>query len=306
MTVAHCLRRAGSLASVALSLALSTGGCVGGDAPDDPYATAGKGGSAASAGTGGGAMPKGGSGGGGTGGGGSPAAGTGGSDPEGGSGGSGGSSTPEPGAKDSHYPLIDGATWVYHHEYPQNPGRMPWDEIANMRMGTFEDEPAFILEDEEDAQGERSSSTMLIDGTRIFRVYKEVNVNGQLAFTTTYDPGFLRYDEAWADTGDEAQPLSYESLQNCVMASAASKCAAGAMRMEMTTHTFKVVSRSVSVTTKAGTFDTVQIERTNLGDPAIAGDDEVKQYWYARGVGKVRELDLQTLATEELTSYTIP
>lgn len=183
---------------------------------------------------------------------------------------------------------------------------MPWDEIATMRSATFEDEPAFILEDEEDAQGERSSSTMLIDGTRILRVYKEVKVADQLAFRTTYDPGFLRYDEAWADSDGQAEELTYDSLQICVMASSASKCAAGAMRMEKTTHSFRVLSQSMSVTVPAGTFDTVQIERTNLGDPEIQGDDEVKQFWYARGVGKVREEDMQTGATEELSSYEIP
>jgi hypothetical protein len=183
---------------------------------------------------------------------------------------------------------------------------MPWDEIATMRAATFEDKPAFILEDEEDAQGERSSSTMVVEGTRVLRVYKEVAVADQLAFKTSYEPGFLRYDESWANAEGAAEELSYDSLQICVMASSASKCAAGAMRMERTTHTYKVLSDSVSITVGAGTFDTVQIERTNLGDPAVQGDDEVKHFWYARGIGKVRELDVQDNATEELSAYTIP
>jgi hypothetical protein len=278
VTVVHTFTRAVSLASVALGLSISAAACVGGDAPDDPYAMAGKGGSS-SGGSGGSTTPQ---------------------------GGSGGSGALKAGAKDSHFPLVDGATWTYHHQYPQNPGKMPWDEIATMRSATFEDKPAFILEDEEDAQGERSSSTMVIDGTKVQRVYKEVKVAEQLAFKTSYDPGFLRYDEAWADSTGEAVQLEYDSLQICVMASSASKCAAGAMRMEKTTHSYKVLSKNVSITVAAGTFDTVQIERTNLGDPTIQGDDEVKHFWYAPGVGKVREEDKQDGATEELSTYKIP
>jgi hypothetical protein len=147
---------------------------------------------------------------------------------------------------------------------------------------------------------------MVIDGTQVLRVYKEVKVADQLAFKTSYDPGFLRYDEAWADSEGEVAELSYDSLQVCVMASSASKCAAGAMRMERTTHTYKVLSEKATITVAAGTFDTVQIERRNLGDPAIQGDDEVKHFWYTKGVGKVREFDVQDGATEELSAYTIP
>lgn len=242
---------------------------------------------------------------GGSGGGGQPSAGKGGdTQVEAGSGGSV-SMALQAGAKDSHYPLVDGATWTYHHEYPQNPAKMPWDEVATMHAATYMDQPAFLLEDEEDAQGERSSSTMIVRGTQVLRVYKEVHVAGQLAFMTSYDPGFLRYDEAWLHVDDNSK-LSYDSTQDCVMASTASKCAPGAVRVETTTHTFKVLSMHTEVTVAAGTFDTIEIERTNLGDPTLDGDEETKRYWYAPGVGKVREEDQQTFATEELTTYAIP
>lgn len=276
--------------------ALSVGsGCVGGDAPDDPFDTknggsggssGGKGGSTANAGSGA-VGGKGGTGG-------------------GSNAGSGGSSATGAGAKGSHFPLVDGATWTYRHEYPAEPGRMPWDEIANMRATTYMDKPGFILEDEEDAQGERSASTMMVDGTAIYRVFKEVKVAGQVAFNTSYDPGFLRYDEGWTAEGDSADE-SYNSLQTCVMASSASKCAPGAKRMETTSHTFKVVSLNAEISVPAGTFkNTVQIERINQGDPDSVGDEETKQFWFAPGIGKVRELDLESQATEELSKYDIP
>lgn len=258
---------------------LSGAACVGGDAPDDPLdsGNGGKGGKGGSGGTGGSSDA-----------------------------GSGGSKALTAGAKDSHFPLVDGATWTYRHEYPQDPGKMPWDEVATMRAATYEDAPAFILEDEEDAQGERSASTMVIDGTGIYRVYKEVKVSGQVAFNTTYDPGFLRYDEAWTKEGGSVDE-SYDSLQICVMASSASKCAPGAMRRETTAHKFTVLSLNAEIKVPAGTFkNTVQIERINQGDLQSTGDEETKHFWYAPGVGKVRELDLESGATEELSSYDVP
>jgi hypothetical protein len=269
-----------SFAIVGFSVcALSSVACVGGDAPDDPF-DRGNGGA-------GGASGKGGAGGS--------------SDA-----GSGGAKSFEAGAKDSHFPLVDGATWTYRHAYPQDPGKMPWDEIATMRSATYMDMPAVILEDEEDAQGERSASTMLIDGSAVYRVYKEVKVAGQVAFNTTYDPGFLRYDEAWKQEGSSVDE-SYDSLQLCVMASSASKCAPGAMRKETRSHTFKVLSLNAEVSVPAGTFkNTVQIERINQGDPQSVGDEETKHFWYAPGVGKVRELDVQSGATEELSKFEIP
>jgi hypothetical protein len=279
-----------SLSVCALAV-VSSVGCVGGGAPDDPFDTK-NGGSGGSSGPGG-APANAGSGG---------KGGTGGSSEAG----SGGSASPDAGAKTSHFPLVDGAAWTYRHEYPQEPGRMPWDEIANMRASTYMDKPGFILEDEEDAQGERTASTMMVEGTAIYRVYKEVKVANQVAFNTTYDPGFLRYDEGWQQEGSSVDE-SYDSLQLCVMASSASKCAPGAMRKGTTSHTFKIVSLNAEITVPAGTFkNTVEVERINLGDPQNVGDEETKQFWFAAGVGKVRELDIQSGATEELSKFEIP
>ena len=91
------------------------------------------------------------------------------------------------------------------------------------------------------------------------------------------------------------------------MASSASKCAPGAMKKGMTSHTFKVLDTNAEVTVPAGTFkNTVLIERINLGDPNSVGDEQSKQFWFAPGVGKVRELDVKSQATEELSKFEIP
>jgi len=268
--------RAGICTRAVLCLGLGWGGsaCVGGDAPDD--ANAGKGGSSTSgkAGSGGGSSVRAG-------------AGAGGSVPTG---------TPKAGSRDSHFPLVDGAVWKYHHE---NPTKAPWDEVATVKAITYMDQPAFSFQDEEDAQGEQTTSTLVIDGSGVYRVYKEVAVSGQVAVKTAYDPAFLRYDEAWLKEG-QTVTLDDDWTQTCVFTSSASKCAPGAVKTGKTTHSWKVLSLHSEVTVPAGTFDCVQIERVNPGDV------ETKHFWFAKGVGKVRELDISSNATEELTEVEIP
>lgn len=259
-----------------LGLACFAGACVGGDAPDDPNdsGSAGKGGS-------GGAPSKAGSGGSNT-----SKAGAGGS----------GDIVAGAGSKDSHFPLADGATWKYHHE---NPTKAPWDEIASMRSGTYMDQPAFLFEDQEDAQGEQTTSTMLVKETGVYRVYKEVAVSGEIAVKTAYEPAFLRYDEAWTSEG-QTMTLDDDWMQTCIFTSSAAKCAPGAVKTGSTTHTYTVLSLHSEITVPAGTFDAVLIERVNPDDA------ETKHFWFAKGVGKVRELDTTSNATEELVEYDIP
>jgi hypothetical protein len=191
---------------------------------------------------------------------------------------------------------VDGATWTYHHT---NPNKTPWDEIVTAKAATYMGKPAFIYSDQEDAQGLQTHSTLVVNGTGVYRAYKEVAASGQTALTVTYDPAFLRFDEAWNMDG-QTMTLTDNWTQQCVQMSAASKCAPGATTPGMTTHTFTVLKASTQMTSPAGTFDTVEIQRV---DPATK---ETKLYWFARGVGKVREETPAAQAVEELVSYQIP
>ena len=60
--------------------------------------------------------------------------------------------------------------------------------------------------------------------------------------------------------------------------------------------TWKVISEAESVTVPAGTFSAVVIEK-------VGGPSSSKRYWFARGIGKVKETGGSQ--TEELTSYTV-
>lgn len=204
---------------------------------------------------------------------------------------------PVAGAKGSHFPLVDGAQWLYHHTKPATPA---WDETDTVTATTYMGKPAFVYEDEEDAQGVQTHSTLLADGTGVYRVYKELTVSSQTVLTVTYDPAFLRFDESWTQKGQTVS-LTDNWTQNCVLGgTAASNCTAGTMKDGMTTHEFTVVSASEMVTVAAGTFDTIEIRRV---DPST---QETKLFWFAAGVGKVREENPDTMAVEELTSYQIP
>ena len=203
---------------------------------------------------------------------------------------------PEAGTRDSHFPLVDGSSWTYHHT---NQVDDPWDETDTVTAGTYKGEDVSILEDEEDAQGEQTHSTHIIDGTRVLRAYKEISVGDEVVQTTTYDPAFLRYDEAWTKSG-QTVTLDDDWTQVCVIASSASNCAPGAIKPGSTTHTYTVLDVSAKITVPAGTFTTVKIQRDNVTKP------ETKLFWFAAGVGKVREESPTTGAVTALSAYEIP
>jgi hypothetical protein len=203
---------------------------------------------------------------------------------------------PAAGSRHSHFPLVDGTSWTYHHT---NLVDDPWDETDTVTTGTYQGEDVFILEDEEDAQGEQTHSTHVIDGTQVLRAYKEISIGDEVVQTTTYDPAFLRYDEAWTKSG-QTVTLDDDWTQVCVVASTASNCAPGAIKPGSTTHTYTVLDVAAKITVPAGTFTTVKIQRDNVNSP------ETKVFWFAAGVGKVREENPASGAVTELSAYEIP
>lgn len=63
--------------------------------------------------------------------------------------------------------------------------------------------------------------------------------------------------------------------------------------------TWRVINGAESVTVPAGTFTAVHVERKRGANPD-------KEYWFVRGVGKVRELAIGTGRIELLHAYTHP
>jgi hypothetical protein len=200
------------------------------------------------------------------------------------------------GAANSRFPLADGARWTYRHT---SLTKDPWNEVATMSATTYEGKPAFILEDEEDAEGAQTRSTFVAQGSGVYRAFREVRVNDQLALQVTYDPAFLRFDEAWTKVG-QTETLDDDWTQMCIMTSIASKCAPGAVQTGKTTHKYSVVDLNVEIEVPAGKFEAIEIERFN------PDESETRRFWFAPGVGKVREEDAESGAIEELAEYDVP
>lgn len=105
-----------------------------------------------------------------------------------------------------------------------------------------------------------------------------------------YVPNKLRIDEGAAHTMTGASwSVTYQEVETDPVS--------GMQTTITKNETWTVEQASVSVTVPAGTFDCIQLRRS--GDITQAA----KTFWFARGVGKVKELGDQT---EELTEYSLP
>lgn len=200
-------------------------------------------------------------------------------------------------------PLVAGASWDYQHD--------DWTEHVTMAATTLDSgESAFVMTDSPNPKDSiRSDATLVAREGRVLRVYKEEYVIGgngtdaTLKDSVTYGVGFTRFDEGWADkpVGFKETP-EYERVET--PAGGAAKPAQGRR------HTFEVLSLSEQVTTPLGTFDCIQIRRTKDWQAEEQGldasDAQPKIFWFARGVGKVRELNLDSGKGELLVNYSVP
>ena len=123
-----------------------------------------------------------------------------------------------------------------------------------MRQVDYQGMTAFETEDNEDPSAEVSISTLVLDGTQVLRVHKELSLAGVPSGSVDYDPGFLRFDGAWQE-GDTVM-WSYDRTELDAM---------GAVVSESTRDmVFTVESASTEVTVPAGTFDCVQVLRVRV------------------------------------------
>lgn len=186
-----------------------------------------------------------------------------------------------------YFPLRDGATWTYRHIASDG---TTFDEIVVMREITFDGGVAFEMEDNAGADGENTVSTVLDRDGQVMRVHKEVLLAETPVLTVDYVPGFLRFDNGWAD-GDVTDWM-YDRTEYDGTGALADE----AVRQQI----FTIESMSTPITVPAGTFDCVQFLR-NRPDTG-----ESKRFWFADGVGKIKHETLATGSVEELAEYSIP
>jgi hypothetical protein len=196
---------------------------------------------------------------------------------------------PDPAAP--YQPLVVGAVWTY----------------STTSLGITTEERN-IVEATEDMGGtktgitafrvreELSSGVQLtwyeVNGMMVLRHHEQaLDVMGAVKSEDWYDPYRLRFDETPEHTAAGATwPVSYT-----VNHTARGKPASTTVRNE----TWKVEAVDEPVTVPAGTYPSIRISRTDLQDGSV------KTYWFARGIGKVKELAAGG-QVEELVSYTAP
>lgn len=196
-------------------------------------------------------------------------------------------------ASESYFPLVDGSRYEYLHS---NGGWTEIVEIEEVAGGLFEQHQ------EGDPNGESSVSTFdIVDGD-VLRIAEDQLIDGELVYSAVYDPGFLRFSEAWVDAepGSEERRL-YDRTET--------EAGMDPKSVQPRAHTFTVESVSETVDVPAGTFrNCVRVRRQRaLDDPSIddptAQTEQDKRYWFAPGVGKVQEENTMSGSTEVLVMY---
>jgi hypothetical protein len=207
----------------------------------------------------------------------------------------------EPGVLAPYHPLVAGAWWEYEHD--------DWTERVTLSGASFEGEAAFLMTDSPNPKDDlRSDATLLARQGRVLRVSKQeyligANAEATLESSVSYGVGFTRFDESWA-----SQPVGFKETPAYERTEAPPGGAPKAA--EPRRHTFEILSLSEPVATPRGTFDCIKIRRTKDWQAEVDGldasDAQPKLFWFARAVGKVRELNLDTNSGELLSDYSIP
>jgi hypothetical protein len=207
----------------------------------------------------------------------------------------GGEAPPE--AEEDYYPLTPGSSWEYLHS------RGGWTETVTIEE--VDDEPDMFEQVQTgDPDGESSSSIFVVDGDDVLRIAEDVFLNDELQYSVTYDPGFLRFSAAWIDeeTGSD-ETREYERVET--------EAGMDPKDPQPRAHVYTVESVSETVTVPAGTFrNCLRIHRErDLDNPDVMdvtdqGEQE-KLFWFAPGVGKVREENVMSGSTEVLLDYEI-
>jgi hypothetical protein len=208
---------------------------------------------------------------------------------------------PDPNADADYHPLVDGAWWRYEHS--------DWTETVTLEGMMFEGQPAFLMSDSPNPSDQLRSDAVIAKALgRVSRIAKDEYLmsstgGATLQSSVTYGVGFTRFNEAWAD-----QAAGFVESPEYVRVE--TPPGGEPLPGEARKHSFEILSLSDEQVTEAGTFDCIQVQRTKDWQAEAAGaedsDAQTKIFWFARGVGKVRELNVDTGSSESLVEFEIP
>ena len=120
-------------------------------------------------------------------------------------------------------------------------------------------------------------SVLTVDGDRVVRLQQvDLDTSGVVERTTRYAPGQIRIDESAARLAPGA---SWEEVYDETIVDAGEPAVVVRNRDR-----WEVLAIDAACAAPAGSFTCVHLRRTRL-----EGGVAVKEFWFARGVGKVRE-----------------
>ena len=211
-----------------------------------------------------------------------------GEDRDGGGGGGGGDSTGR------YMPLDEGASWTYRVTdvgdgtvTTKTQSVEAFEDIGGMKAGIM----AFRLRREKD--NGYTLSWQEDTGDAVVRHREEsYDATDAMESEDWFDPGKLRIDESEGHTALDA------TFADDYTETTIDHTNAGEMTMTTKAETWVVQAVDDEVDVPAGTFTCLKLFRSNDGTGVA------KTYWFARGVGKVKESGGSQI--EELSDYTLP
>ena len=193
---------------------------------------------------------------------------------------------PDAGVAPSLIPLAEGNTWRYRVTSSGGTVTEKVQSVTGTAATSNPGEVAFRLLSERANARETSSVQLIRDGV-LLRLEEEGYRAGVKVEHYKYLPGSIRIDSTRVKTGD-----TYESSHTKQRLDASGNVI-GEVNV---VHRFMVEATAEAVDVPAGRFACVRVRREAVDDGGV------KTYWYAPGLGKVKEIGGQT---EELMQYTV-
>ncbi len=212
-----------------------------------------------------------------------------------------GENDPDPISGD-YYPMGVGDYWEYIETYANgDPAETLSHEVTGTETidfgGELGERTVFLIDNAPDLTSTKSRTYYNEDdGNKVSRLRQIVyDTDGTVIKTQDYDPGALRFDRTRVtkgETWDESYTRhTYDEGGNQTDS-------------VLYTYTFTITELHEKVIVPAGTFDCIMVTRERL--PPLS--EETKIYYYASGVGKVKEISEGGESgnkMEELTTYSV-
>jgi hypothetical protein len=200
------------------------------------------------------------------------------------------------------YPLAVGDTWTYQEDDGTNITEYQYVVTEKINKDFEHDSvgelPVFVMRTtfpsgggDSDTSGGWRDEYIYDDGTRAVRKRHEIYDDSEtLTKTRDYEPGFLRFDRSKV-YGDPSWAEEYHRYSDKIDGSPVTE--------DVSSYLYEIMAPE-SVTVPVGTFDNcVVVKRTST----FGSSSEIKLYYFAKGVGKVKEVTGGKV--EQLVEYSV-